>query len=190
MLLVSALIGVVVFGYFAMPSRGSVTRERIVWIRIAGLGMIAFALGYGLAFLTGRIGFSSTGILNRAAIGAAIGLAALSSRCYRYRFFLGEQSINKAAPVCRRNRALLLGKHIVVSVLGMYWVAAWPIQERVLEEIQAGIPELPSGSTVLLHGICPVRGARNRVRVTLGLGGGTPGSISRPYIGSRCLPVT
>jgi hypothetical protein len=158
MLLVSALIGVVVFGYFAMPSRGSVTRERIVWIRIAGLGMIAFALGYGLAFLTGRIGFSSTGILNRAAIGAAIGLAALivgligtvssweSKASTRQRLYAGGIALYCSAST------------LVVSVLGMYWVAAWPIQERVLEEIQAGMPELPSGSTVLLHGICPYVG--------------------------------
>ncbi len=157
-LLVAALIGIAAFGYFAMASRGPVPHERREWVRVAGFGVIAFALGYGLAFLTGRIGFSSTGILNRAAIGAATGLAAVVVG------LIGVVSSWGSRP--STGRRLYAGgialycsaSTLVVRALGMYWVAAWPLQERVLAEIQAAIPELPSGSTVLVHGICPYVG--------------------------------
>jgi hypothetical protein len=157
-LIVSALIGVVVFVYLSIRSLGFASHERKLWVRLAGFGVIAFALGYGLAFLTGRIGFSSTGILNRAAIGAAMGLAAVVVG------LIGVASSWGKRPSTRRHlyaggiALYCSASTLVVGVLGAYWVAAWPPQEHVLEEIRAAMPELPSGSTLLLHGSCPYVG--------------------------------
>jgi hypothetical protein len=157
-LIVSALVGVVVFGYLSMPSLAFVSHERKLWVRLAGFGVIAFVLGYGLALLTGRIGFSSTGILNRAAIGAAMGLAAVVVG------LIGVVSSWGRRPSTRRHlyaggiALYCSASTLVVGVLGAYWVAAWPPQEQVLEEIRAAMPELPSESTLLLHGTCPYVG--------------------------------
>jgi hypothetical protein len=157
-LLVSALIGVAVFGYLAMPSRGLVPHERKQWIRVAGFGVIAFVLGYGLAFLTGRIGFSSTGILNRAAIGAAMGLAAVVVGLIGIASSWGKRQSTRRRLYAGGIALYCSASTLVVSVLGMYWVTAWPPQQQVLGEIRAAMPEAPSGSTLLLHGICPYVG--------------------------------
>jgi hypothetical protein len=47
---------------------------------------------------------------------------------------------------------------VITNGLAAYWVESRHAQEAVLADLDETLPALPSGSTVLLHGVCPYLG--------------------------------
>jgi hypothetical protein len=127
------------------------------WLRLLGGGILVFALGYGIFLTNGRILFSSTSISNRVAIAAAVGvamiwvgLAGAVAAIVRPRW----RTWVFAVPVA----VLCLSGFLIVQGLAATWAEAWQRQQMILADIQARVPSLESGTTIILDGICPYVG--------------------------------
>jgi hypothetical protein len=117
-----------------------------------------FGLGYGMFLTTARISFSSTGLANRVAIAGALGVA-MSLTAFAGWF----STLPSKASVRRRSFAFLIAVLcvsgcLINNSLARYWVAAWPQQLAVRDEIRSALPTLPAHTTVILHGVCPYMG--------------------------------
>jgi hypothetical protein len=158
-LAMSVAVGLSVFGYLRFISRPGPDHllNRDAWLRLGLGGLIVFGLGYAIFLVTGRILFSSTGIVNRTAIAGALGMgisvvaavgwfSTLRPASTFHNWFAGL-----VAAVC-------LSGFLVNNALAVSWTAAWPEERKVLKEIQAALPVLPSNSTLILHGVCPYVG--------------------------------
>jgi hypothetical protein len=145
--------------YLGMVGRRDASRMWSVrnWLRLLGGGILVFALGYGIFLTNGRILFSSTSISNRVAIVAAAGVAmiwiglagalaaALPPRWRAWVF---------AVPVA----AVCLSSFLIVHGLATTWAEAWQRQQAILGDIQTRLPDLESGTTIILDGSCPYVG--------------------------------
>jgi hypothetical protein len=158
-LAMSVAVGFSVFGYLRFISRPGPDHllNRDAWVKLGLGGLIVFGLGYAIFLITGRILFSSTGIANRTAIAGALGMAitvvavvgwfsALLPAATFRNWFAGL-----VAAVC-------LSGFLVNNALAVSWITAWPEERKVVKEIRAALPVLPSNSTLILHGVCPYVG--------------------------------
>jgi hypothetical protein len=127
------------------------------WFRLMAIGVLVFALGYGIFLTNGRVLFSSTGISNRVSIAAAAGVAmiwvglagalsaAVPSRWRAWAF---------AVPVA----GLCLSGFLVVHGLASTWAEAWQRQQAILADIRTHLPILEADTTIILDGACPYVG--------------------------------
>jgi hypothetical protein len=158
-LALSVAVGVSVLGYLRFISRPGPDHllNRDVWLRLGLGGLVVFGLGYAIFLVTGRILFSSTGIVNRTAMAGALGMAiSVVAAVGWFSTLLPAATVRNwfaglVAAVC-------LSGFLVNNALAVSWTAAWPEERKVLKEIQAALPVLPSNSTLILHGVCPYVG--------------------------------
>lgn len=155
-LVLPCILGAVVFLWLR---RGQIPPDsRRLWMVLVTGGAFVFCLGIGIFVVTPRVGFWSTGIMNRVWIVAALGVAAtlvgavgwLTSRFSRdlhHRLF--------AAVI-----ATLCASCFAVNVaLSQYWVTAWARQLDILDKLQRTLAHPRSGTTLLLYGACPYVGS-------------------------------
>jgi hypothetical protein len=150
-----AILATLVFSYLwtaeAPPESGR------VWTKIVMAGATIFLLGTAIFLTTRRISFWSTGIANRVWIAAALGAALVlvgASGWVSSRLSTGaRRSVFSGLVAC-----LCLCGFVVNTALSTFWTAAWPRQVEVLGHIGRALPELPSGTTVMLYGVCPYLG--------------------------------
>jgi hypothetical protein len=153
--LAALAVAVVVFVYLR--------RQRpVAWrLRTAaatfGLGLVVYAAGYSIFLTTPAIQFTPTGIGNRTALGAAVGVAIT--------FVAGAALLTLLLPARARHQAFCAGVALVcaastavVSRLGGLWSEAYREERAVLGGIREDVPVLAAGSTVVLDGTCPYRG--------------------------------
>lgn len=127
------------------------------WLRLMAGGAFVFALGYGIFLTNGRILFSSTGISNRVAIAAAVGVAMIWVGLAGAATALvppGWRAWVFAVPVA----ALCLSGFLIVQGLAAAWAEAWQRQQTILADIQTRLPSLEDRTTIILDGICPYVG--------------------------------
>lgn len=121
-------------------------------LRILGIGVGIFLLGHAV-FLATNVGFSPTGANNRTAIAGAVGIALIAVSAadwlagripapWRHRCFAGL--IGTASG----------GAFVVNAMLVSSWVTAYAREQQVLDSIHHTFVTLPSGSTVILDGVC------------------------------------
>ena len=125
---------------------------------LVGAGFGIFLLGHVVFFYTQNADYSPTGISNRVAIAATLGIA------------LGWVGalVAMVAPITRerlRNAALAGGvaaaagvSVLIVDTIGIFWVEAYRQEQHVLHEIRRAFPHLPPETTLILDGICPYVG--------------------------------
>jgi hypothetical protein len=53
---------------------------------------------------------------------------------------------------------LSLSGFVVNTALSTYWIAAWPQQLGVLDDIRHALPTIMPGTTLILHDVCPYIG--------------------------------
>ena len=152
---VAAVLAVVIFSW--LVSAAAPPDSPRFWTRLVLAGGGVFALGLAIFAITPQITYWSTGIANRVWITASLGVALvlvglsgllvsrLSDRLRRW-IFAGVITV-----VC-------VSDFLVNTALSTYWVAAWPRQLAVLNDIRKALPEIPPGTTVILHGVCPYLG--------------------------------
>jgi hypothetical protein len=158
-LVMSVALGLLIFGFLQVAKPGGDhLLNRGEWFKLGLGGLSVFALGYAIFLTTGRLSFSSTGIVNRIAIAGALGMAIsvvagvgwfsslLPAAAFRHCF------AGLIAAIC-------LSGFLINNALAIYWTAAWPEERRILREIRAALPTLPSNSTLILHGVCPYVGS-------------------------------
>jgi hypothetical protein len=132
------------------------SRERLV--RLGSIGLVVFTLGYAVFTITNRIAFTSSGNANRLNMAAALGVAVL---------FVAALGLLARTASARRLRSLLFSLlvaslcamgFVVNDALAEDWSTAWARQRAAIAGIRTALPELPSRTTVLLHGVCPYVG--------------------------------
>ena len=149
-----------VFTYmWRMPQTASERRRSAMTAAmLLGAGFMVFVLGYAVFFFTQNAQYSTTGISNRVAIAAALGVAlgwvggivALCTAIARERL----RHVAFAASVATAAGVGVL----IVGTIGSFWVTAYREEQRVLRDIRSAFPHLPPETTLILDGVCPYVG--------------------------------
>ncbi|MBE9127586.1 MULTISPECIES: hypothetical protein [unclassified Coleofasciculus] len=158
-----ALAGVLALGIFKylhftarqgkaqMPSRTHMLRYII-------LGLVVFGLGYMIFLTTFQLQFSSTGIANRTAMAAAVGVAiSLVGGIGWVSTFLPSDRLRRSL-FCILVSLLCTSGFLINNTLASFWITAYRQEQAVLADIRRQFPTLPAGSTLILDGVCPYVG--------------------------------
>lgn len=150
----AVLLALAVWGYVLRISPGPAAEgvRPGLWLRISGLGIAVFLLAHAV-FLTTNVGFSATGANNRTAIAGAVGIALVAVAV------AGRVAGLVPVPWRRRCFAGLIGAGssgaaLVNATLVSAWVTAYAREQAVLDGIHRTFATLPSGTTVILDGVC------------------------------------
>lgn len=155
----SVLIGVGVAGYLAVTCNDQPDALRTMHpARLIALGVCVFFLGYAIFLTNQNVQFSTTGIANRTAIAATAGsaLAAIGFLSWISRLAPSEGA--RRTLYCLLTALLSSCGVLINDTLAVYWLRADREQQTVLATVHQALPDLPSGSTLLLDGICPYVG--------------------------------
>jgi hypothetical protein len=151
----------VVLGAYVCALRSRAADPRTAWRGAKALTLSGPIVGViGLAIFATNYAFMATpsGNANRTAIAAAIGVALTlvgGAAWAAERLRLGSAArVTFAGCVA----TLCFCGVVINATLGSFWVSAAREQTRVLALIKSVVPVLPSGSTVLLDGVCPYVG--------------------------------
>jgi hypothetical protein len=159
MLIMAVLLGVSMYGYLSRSS-SEVPLEIPGFGRIfqwLGAGLVLFGLGYAIFLTNYNVLFTTTGIGNRTAMAAAVGVAVsmvggililcrvLPGAFRRQLFCLSVATLGASG--------FLINNHIA-----SYWIDAYRMEQAIIVEVEQAFPSLPAGSTLILDGVCPYRG--------------------------------
>ncbi|MEZ5290903.1 MAG: hypothetical protein R2745_07475 [Vicinamibacterales bacterium] len=153
-------LGVIVAVAVHRASRSSPVAAigRGTWAALAAGGLGLVAAGYATFLVTSHVGFHATGMNNRTAIAAALGVAAFAIGAWG-----GAVSL---LPARARHAPFVIGLALVAASASLvtmltasYWADASSEQQRVIAQLRQDVPTLPPGSRLLLDGLCPYRGA-------------------------------
>jgi hypothetical protein len=138
-------------------SSGKVLLERKPMLCLIGIGILVFGLGYTIFVTNDNAIITATGVNNRinsaAAIGVAlsfVGFIGLISTC------CGKKWTRNL--FCALTALLFASNVIINAVIASFWVTAYKQERTILQAIYQSFPRLPSGSIVLLDGVCPYCG--------------------------------
>jgi hypothetical protein len=127
-------------------------------VMLLGSGTVVFGVGYALFFADIHVDLHTTGTNNRVAIAAAVGTAMM---WVAVAVLLAKlpQRLSASHAVFSFVIALLCASGFLsIAGLGTAWTQAYRKQQLVIVDLQHAASVLPSGSTVLLDGICPYVG--------------------------------
>ncbi len=159
--LLAVAIGVMgmvfVYLFFVRGKVAASFGNRRSWLFLFGVGLFFFVAGYSL-FVTNRFGMiTPTGIGNRVAIAAAVGVA-----------LAWAGGIGLFASIVRGTMrhvvyaglvAFLVGSGVLINgTLGRFWVEAYQKEQTVLARIEQRFPTWPDGAALILDGVCPYVG--------------------------------
>lgn len=150
----------IVFAYLWRVTREAAGRRRsgAAALALVGVGFGVFFLGYAVFFFTQNAQYSATGISNRVAIAAALGVALgwvggivvigvpISRERLRDAVFAGGVAAAAGTSV------------LIIGTIGTFWDEAYRQERRILHEIRLAFPDLPSETTLILDGVCPYSG--------------------------------
>lgn len=153
--LFAVLIGIIVFWRLRSPPGQEPSAAKLS--RLLLLGATVFVLGHATFLLTPSITFTPTGVGNRTLMAAAIGVAiivvaavALAVRGvaprWRQKVFALVIAIASTAAAAR------------VEEVERYWAEAPALQQQILSSAARDLKAIPTGSTILLDGVCPYHG--------------------------------
>jgi hypothetical protein len=154
---IALILAIAVLGYLRAVGTEDAWQPR-VWggLAIAGLGV--FTLGYAIFLTNTAIQITPTGVANRTAMAAGLGVAMTVAG--------GVGSVLAAMPG-RRWRATLLAGVVavhaasgfaVLAALARDWGRAYQQELDVLSRIRQAMPDIPSRTTLFLGGVCPYVG--------------------------------
>jgi hypothetical protein len=155
-LAVATLSGLFAFGYLLRIGSGetvSVGDERRPWQEIAGVGFVAFVLGYAIFLTNSQILFRSAGIDNRVNAAAALGVAGMLVGLFGW----------FATRVARRHSVALFAAGIasavavgvfVIDSLSSFWTSAYKRQNAIVAGLTHELGSRPEDATVILDGAC------------------------------------
>ena len=157
-LISSAAVGVIVAGYLLWarrrPAAAVPGRASALLTLAAGAGV--FLLAWAVFLPVFYVGFTSTGINNRVAIAAAVGVAlvqvgAVGLVTPRHPVWGPRLYAAAAGTLCAAGV-------LITTTLAGFWVSAYREEQRVLTAIREALPTMPPGTTLLLDGVCPYEG--------------------------------
>ena len=157
---VSIVVGALVFLYLRARARegeslvGSRGVRWPLWLELVAAGVVLIAVGYGLFVVTGQIYMTSVGIDNRVnavpALGMAVIAVGLLLRATEWARVEWRSTVLAAGVACLASAGAL-----ITTTIADYWESAYSRQQQVMAQLERALPPDPSGSTILLDGVCP-----------------------------------
>jgi hypothetical protein len=155
-LVTSMLIALSSFVYVCRIGAGPPGAKRGLLASLNGAAV--FWIGYSTFLISGQTAISPSGIGNRTAVAAAIGVALVVA---------GLVYAVAAIPGKAEHRTLALSGLLSITAffcsvrnadLASHWAQAYRIQKNVLRVAREDLATIPAGSVVILKGICPYVG--------------------------------
>ncbi len=154
------ILYVVIFFYLYLTiSKSYISFPSSLFMRnLVLIGVAIFFLGYAIFAVNNKVGFSPTGIDNRVAIAASMGMAfvIVGGVGWLSRKFLSEKYAKGL--FCILIAIMASGGFIIIATLASCWNAAYFQSKTVLLDIQHNLPTLPHNSVFILDGVCPYTG--------------------------------
>jgi len=124
------------------------------WIGLMLLGLVCYGLGFALFAADPNLDFVSTGVENRLTIAASVGTAIWLVGLFGWASsFLPGPRLRAAASTALV--ALYCASGFAINdTIASYWIEARHRQEEALAEIHKTFATLPSGTTLLVGGVC------------------------------------
>ncbi len=157
---VGGVLGLIVFGYLYRTARRAKVElpnqarmlSFIIW------GLVVFGLGYAIFLINTSAGNSATGLDNRVAIAAAVGVAlSLVGGIGWVSTLLPSDQLRRCF-FCMVVALLCTSGFLIINTIASFWIAAYRQEQEVLADIRQQFPTLPAGSTFILDGVCPYVG--------------------------------
>ena len=154
------VVGLLVFFYIyrrvGSANIGFTTEK--AYFRMLGVGLTVFALGYAIFLTNSQVGFTATGIKNRSAIAAAIGVA--------ISFVAVIGWVSWLLPSFRASRTLFaflisslcVGGFLINNTIAGFWTDAYRQQREIISAVRDEFPVMEPDTTLILDGACPYSG--------------------------------
>jgi hypothetical protein len=152
---VGGILGLFIFQYLYSMTGQSENEfsEKKKWPLFILLGLAIFGFGYAIFAFNSDLWFTSTSLGNRITIAAAIGVAMAFIGIVGWLSNLLPQRWTRAV-FCLLISLLASSGFLILNTLASFWIRAYQEQQSILREMQVSIPALPSGSTLILDGVC------------------------------------
>ena len=163
-LVLTVVVAVAVTGYLlalgrpkeaVIPGRATAVKQSI-GLLVAGFGV--FWLGYAIFLTNSNVQFTTTGLGNRANIGAAAGVAVVLVGVAYGCSALWPSSAWRVRVFGLLVAMLCASGTLLNDVLARHWIRAYEQQRSILADIHRHFPVLPPQSTLVLDGVCPYVG--------------------------------
>ena len=159
-LAVGVLLGFAVFGYLYritnrlakdLPGEAS-------YFRLMAIGLIVFLSGYSIFLTNSQVGFSSTGVYNRSAIAAALGVAISFVGVIGWVSWVLPSPRARRSVFCLLVSLLCVGGYLLNNTIAGFWIAASRQQKEIIAAVRRQFPTLRPETTLFLDGVCPYTG--------------------------------
>jgi hypothetical protein len=128
------------------------------WLGLAAAGAAVFALGYAVFLTNTAIQITATGVGNRTALVASIGVALIVVGLLGALVAALPLGTWRSGVFGAGVAAYLACGMVLVGAVASFWTDAVPRQEAVLQSLDRALPVLPRKATLLVGGICPYSG--------------------------------
>jgi hypothetical protein len=129
-----------------------------VWLKIVAVGIVVYFGGYAVFLTTKNFQISSTGLSNRIAVAAAIGVAIcfVSGAGLLCSFIKNGRVRNAVFSLVLAG--LVFCGYIINCTISRFYADSYVQQQAVLDSIYTYVPELNKDNTLILDGMCPYVG--------------------------------
>lgn len=153
-------LGLIIFGYIYRVANRSKAElpSQAKMLSLVFWGLVVFGLGYAIFLTNENAEISLAGINNRISIAAAVGVAlSLVGALGSVSTLLPLRRVHKHL-FCALVALLCTSGFLITNTLASFWIVAYLKEQAILADIRQHFPTLPSGSTLILDGICPYIG--------------------------------
>ena len=158
-LVVGAVTSALIFGYFQRLKFPLAERRPPFFLAYVVAGIVVFGIGYGIFVSNRNVAIGVTaGLGNRIAVASTIGVAVS--------LITGLAWLSLVARTERARKTLFTGLVTLFCTAGFLtnnslaslWIDSYQKQQAVLDDLRERFPEMPSGTTFILDGVCPYSG--------------------------------
>ncbi|MEK6321646.1 MAG: hypothetical protein AABN33_08180 [Acidobacteriota bacterium] len=159
-LAVGVLLGLAVFGYLYRITNRQATDlpSEASYFRLMAFGLIVFVLGYSIFLTNSQVGFSSTGVYNRSAIAAALGVAISFVGVIGWVSWVLPSLRLRRSFFCLLIALVCMSGFLLNNTIAAFWISASRQQKEVIAAVRQQFPTLRSETTLFLDGVCPYTG--------------------------------
>src|SRR5258706_3160252 len=158
--IVGILVGTFIFYYLYSLSSWSNTKisSKSYMLRLTFVGLSVFFLGYAVFFINNNINFTPTGIGNRIAIAASMGIAISLVGIFGVvsNFFTSEKLSKLFFCICIATTCTV--GFLINNTLALFWISAYHQEHMILLKIHREFPTFANDSAIILDGFCPYIG--------------------------------
>lgn len=128
------------------------------WLALAAGGAVTFVAGYAVFLTNNALQITATGVGNRTALVASIGVALLCVAAFGLAAALTPRPAWRPTVFATLVAGLVGCGTVVTHQIATYWVDAVEAQRQVLASIDRHLPALPPDTTLLVGGTCRYAG--------------------------------